>query len=186
MANAHPNPTVAQLRLNEGADPIVQVKTLINNGVQGIIAVPPPNRPELSSSDEVSLKSYDLRSWWFIAVNTKSGPMADPKVRQALNLLIDRERLRELAIGVKPGEQNSPCELISGPFVQSSPYYNRAIPVVAKADKAKADALLKAAGLTQEGGSWMYKGTKVTLRIGLLAPLDFEAPDLLDQIGNQL
>jgi peptide/nickel transport system substrate-binding protein len=186
VANAHHNPTVAQLRLNEGADPIVQVKTLINNGVQGIIAVPPPNRPELSSSDEVSLKSYDLRSWWFIAVNTKSGPMADPKVRQALNLLIDRERLRELAIGVKPGEQNSPCELISGPFVQSSPYYNRAIPVVAKADKAKADALLKAAGLTQEGGSWMYKGTKVTLRIGLLAPLDFEAPDLLDQIGNQL
>lgn len=185
-ANAHHSPKVAQLRLQEGSDPIVQVKTLINNGVQGMIAVPPPNRPELSASDEVTLKSYDLRSWWFIAVNTNSGPLADKRVRKALNLLLDRNALREYAIGVKPGEENSPCEFISGPFVQSSPYYNRAVPTTARSDKARADKLLSEAGLVQESGIWTNKGQKVTLRIGLLAPLDNEAPDLLDQIGNQL
>ncbi|MDP6932813.1 MAG: ABC transporter substrate-binding protein, partial [Myxococcota bacterium] len=62
FANGHHTPLVAQLALQEGGDPLVQVKTLINNGVQGIIAVPPPLRPDLSASDEVALKSYDLRS----------------------------------------------------------------------------------------------------------------------------
>ena len=184
--NGHHNPSIAQYLLQEGGDPLVQVKTIINNGVQGIIAVPPPLRPDLSSHDEVALKSYDLRSWWFIAVNTNKGALADKRVRQALNLMLDRTKLRELTIGVKPGEQNTPCEFISGPFVQSSPYYNRAIPTVDRSDRNKAESLLTAAGLTKVGGRWHYKNQPISLRIGMLAPLDNEAPDLLSQIGNQL
>lgn len=186
FANLHHAPQVAQLQLQEGGDPLVQVKTLINNGVQGIIAVPPQYRPELSASDEVALKSYDLRSWWFVAVNTNKGALADKRTRQALNQLIDRSELRQLAIGVKPGEQNSPCEIISGPFVQSSPYYNRSVPAVERSDKSKAEALLGQAGLKKVGGRWHYSDQPITLRIGMLAPLDNEAPDLLSQIGNQL
>lgn len=186
FTNQHHKPGVLQMQLQEGNDPLVQVRTLLNNNVQGIVAVPPPLRPEVSASDELALKSYDLRSWWFVAVNTNSGPLADQKVRQALNLLIDRTQLRELSIGVKPGDKNSPCEFISGPFVQSSPFYNRAVPTVDRADKAKAFALLKEAGLTQVGGTWTYKGQPVTLRIGMLSNLDNEAPDLLSQVGNQM
>ncbi len=186
FGNGHHNASIAQFLLAEGGDPLVQVKTIINNGVQGILAVPPNYRPDLSSHDEVALKSYDLRSWWFVAVNTSKGAMADKRVRQALNMMLDRTELRLLTIGVKPGEQNSPCEFISGPFVQSSPYYNRAVPTVDRSDRNKADALLTAAGLTQTGGRWHYKGNAITLRIGMLAPLDNEAPDLLSQIGNQL
>ncbi len=186
FANGHHDPKVGQLQLQEGGDPLVQSKTIINNGVQGIIAVPPPLRPDLSASDEVALKSYDLRSWWFVAVNTGKGALGDQKVRQALNLLLDRTELRQLSIGVKPGEKNSPCEFISGPFVQSSPYYNRSVPTAERSDKAKAQQLLTAAGLAQEGGRWIHKGAPVTLKIGMLAPLDNEAPDLMSQIGNQL
>ncbi len=54
------------------------------------------------------------------------------------------------------------------------------------ADRARAQALLTAAGLTQVGGRWHSGGSPVTLDIGMLASLDHEAPDLLDQIGNQL
>jgi len=186
FANAHHTPQIAQLQLREGGDPLVQVKSLINNDVQGIIAVPPQLRPDLSANDEVALKSYDLRSWWFIAVNTTKGELADKRVRQALNLLIDRTELRQLAIGVKPGEQNSPCEFISGPFVQSSPYYNRAVPEVERSDRAKAEKLLVDAGLTKVGGRWHHNDTPISLQIGMLAPLDQEAPDLLFQIGNQI
>lgn len=186
FANGHHSPSVAQMQLSEGGDPLVQTRTLTNNGVQGIIAVPPPLRPDLSSSDEVALKSYDLRSWWYIAVNTNNAALKDKKVRQALNLLIDRTELRQYSIGVKPGEQNSPCEFISGPFVQSSPYYNRSVPSVDRSDATKAGRLLNEAGLTKEGGLWLHNGNKVTLRIGMLAPLDNEAPDLLNQISNQL
>ncbi len=186
FANAHHDPKVSQLNLQEGNDPLVQVRTLTSNGVQGIIAVPPPLRPDVSASDEVALKSYDLRSWWFVAVNATKGPLADQRVRQALDLMIDRTELRRLSIGVKPGEQNSPCEFISGPFVQSSPFYNRAVPAAERSDQAKAKKLLEASGMSLVGGTWMYKGEPVNLRIGMLAPLDNEAPDLLSQIGNQL
>lgn len=184
--NRHHTATIAQTSLQEGGDPVVQVVTLKNNGVQGIVAVPPPLRADVSASDDLQLKSYDLRSWWFIAVNTKKGALADRKVRQALNLIIDRTDLRQLSIGVKPGEQNSPCEFISGPFVQSSPFYNRSILTRDKSDRAAATKLLTEAGLTSIGGRWHYKGQPVTLQVGMLAPLDNEAPDLLQQISNQL
>ena len=186
FSNGHHAPKLAQMSLTEGGDPQVQVKTLTNNAVQGIVAVPPPYRPDLSSSDEVAMKSYDLRSWWYIALNTNKGALADPKVRQALNLLIDRTELRQYTIGVGPNEQNSPCEFISGPFVQSSPYYNRAIPTVDRSNKAKGEQLLTSAGLAKQGGIWHHKGNKITLRIGILSPLENEAPDLLAQISNQL
>lgn len=184
--NGHHASSVAQLSLQEGGDPVVQVVTLRNNGVQGIIAVPPQFRADVSASDELSLKSYDLRSWWFVAVNPKKGALGDKRVRQALNLIVDRSDLREKTIGVKPGEQNSPCEFISGPFVQSSPYYNRSIPTKDKSDRAKAQALLTEAGLQNIGGRWHHKGQPVTLQIGMYAPLDNEAPDLLQQIANQI
>ena len=186
FANGHHAPKIAQLQLSEGGDPQIQVKTIVNNGVQGIIAVPPPYRPDLSASDDVALKSYDLRSWWFVAVNTSKGALSDKRVRQALNVLIDRTELRQLSIGVKPGEQNSPCEFISGPFVQSSPYYNRAVGVTERSDRGKAETLLKAAGLDNGAGTWAFKGQPINLKIGMLAPLNNEAPDLMSQVGNQL
>ena len=71
------------------------------------------------------------------------------KVRQGLNYVLDRNDLREYTTGVKKGEKDSPCEFISGPFVQSSPYYNRAIPVVENSQIAKADSLFKRAGLVK-------------------------------------
>lgn len=186
FANAHHTPQIAQLQLQDTGDPLVQVKTIINNGVQGIIAVSPPYRPDLSSNDEVALKSYDLRSWWFIAVNTNKGALADRRVRKGLDNALDRTELRQYTIGVKPGEQNSPCEFISGPFVQSSPYYNRSVATVDRSDKAKARALFEQAGLSNVGGRWHHDGKPISLRVGMLTPLNNEAPDLLSQVGNQL
>ncbi len=183
--NGHHSPGV-DLMLQEGNDPLVQVKTLMQDGVQGIVAVPPGRRPDVTASDLLALKSYDLRSWWYVAVNPAKPYLKDKRVRQALDKLIDRTDLRQLSLGIAPDENNSPCEFISGPFVQSSPYYNRSVPTQPRSDREAAFALLKEAGLTQEGGRWHYKGQPITLRIGMKAPLDNEAPDLLSQLGNQL
>ncbi len=184
--NAHHSSSVMQLQLREGGDPLLQIRTLEGGEVQGIVVVPPGSRADLRASDEVTLKSYDLRSWWFIAVNAKNPALQDKRVRQALNLIIDRTELREYTIGVKPGERNSPCEFISGPFVQSSPYYNRSVPTVPTANRARADALLKAAGLTRVGGRWHLGEQPITLKIGMQSNLNNEATDLLEQVGNQL
>lgn len=186
FANAHHTPKIDVLSLNEGGDPFVQVRTLIAGGVQGIISVAPPLRGDVADSDDVALKSYDLRSWWFIAVNTGKGALKDKRVRQALNLSIDRNELRELTIGVDPNDENPPCEFVSGPFVQSSPYYNRQVKVVEKSDRATAKTLMSAAGAVENAGRWMWTdGAPINLKIGMNAPLDTEAKDLLNQVGNQ-
>jgi peptide/nickel transport system substrate-binding protein len=185
-ANAHHSARVEVLSLAESVDPFVQVRTLINAGVHGLVAVSPGLRSDVSASDDVALKSYDLRSWWFVALNTKKAPLTDVKVRQALNNSIDRSALRELTIGVDPEDTNPPCEFVSGPFVQSSPYYNRSVLVTERSNLSKATDLMKQAGATQQNGKWLYKGAIINLKIGIAGPLELEAKDLLNQLGNQL
>lgn len=182
----HHTPRIEVMQLAEGGDPLVQVKTLLNAGVQGVISVAPGLRNDVAASDDVALKSYDLRSWWFVALNTTKGALADPRVRQALNVSIDREELRRLTMGYDPDDIAQPCQFISGPFVPSSPYYNRSVPVKSRSDLSKAKSLMAEAGAAQEGGSWVLGGQPVLLKIGMNAPLDLEAKDLLNQLGNQL
>jgi len=97
--NGHHDAKVDGMTLQEGSDPLLQVRTLINNGVQGIVAVPPGSRADVSASDELTLKGYDLRSWWFVAVNQDKAYLKDKRARQGLNLVLDRTQLREKAIG---------------------------------------------------------------------------------------
>ena len=103
-----------------------------------------------------------------------------------INRHVKSVRRGELTIGVDPDDSNPPCEFVSGPFVQSSPYYNRSIKVRASADRDRASQLMTEAGATLQAGRWILDGQAVTLRIGMHAPLDGEAKDLLNQIGNQL
>lgn len=184
--NGHHNAKITDLLLSEGNDPLVQVKTLINGGVFGVVSVAPQYRDEVAASDDVALKSYDLRSWWFVALNTNTPTLQDKRVRQAINLTLDRSKLRELTIGVDPDDENPPCEFVSGPFVQSSPFYNRAVPIQEHADGARAKELMTQAGASMNAGRWLINGQPITLRIGMNSQLDGEARDLLNQIGNQL
>jgi peptide/nickel transport system substrate-binding protein len=186
VSNVHHKANIGSLSAQESVDPYVAIKTLINSGVQGVISVSPALRPEVAASDDVALKSYDLRSWWFVAVNVNKGAMGDRRVRQALNVALDRTELREFTVGVDPDAANPPCEFVSGPFVQVSPYYNRAVKVVEKSDRAKVRSLMTEAGAVDNAGRWMMGGKPLNLRMGMHAPLDVEAKDLLNQVGNQL
>jgi peptide/nickel transport system substrate-binding protein len=182
---SHHKPLIDVMKLSQGGDPQIQTTSVINGNVHGIVTVPPMYRPKLSSNSEISLKIYDLRAWWFVAVNTNKEVLAIPEVRQALNLIIDREDLREKIFGVKKGDKDSPCEFISGPFIPASPYYNQTVPAQNTPDLARANALLARAGLKKIGGRWHYKDQPVVLRIGMNATLDKEATDLYVQVANQ-
>ena len=184
--NGHHAAKIGTLSQAEGGDPAVQVKTLLNNGVQGIISVAPPRRQYVAAADDVVLKSYDLRSWWFIAVNTHKPLLKDKRVRQAIHHTLDRFELRRLTMGYDPDAVVQPCQFISGPFIPSSPYYNRGVKVDQRSDLAKADELMEAAGAVKQHGVWTVDGELMSLKIGMAAPLDLEARDLLNQIGNQL
>jgi peptide/nickel transport system substrate-binding protein len=184
--NAHHEPGVAALRLAEGGDPLVQVRTLLNGGVQGLIAVSPALRSDVMTSDDVALKSYDLRSWWYIAIDTDHPILRHVEVRNALDAALDRLQLRELTLGYDPEDPVQPCEFISGPFVPSSPYYDRGVPVRLRSDLAAVREQMSAVGAEQRHGSWVVDGEPLTLRVGMHAPLDLEARDLLNLVGNQL
>ena len=183
---SHHAPKIDTMKMSQAQDPAVQVNTLRNGAMHGIISVPPAYRPELQTESEVQMRNYDLRSWWFVAINTTSGALSNKQVRQALNYSIDRSELREKSIGFDKNDKDSPCEFISGPFVQSSAYYNHEIPAVEFADERKAEALLVDAGLKKVGASWSYNEEPVVLRIGMDAKLGKEATDLLTQVANQL
>ncbi len=184
--NAHQNAGIPLIKQLPMPDPFSAVSTLTLGSAHGIISVTPPLRPQVQASDQMALKSYDVRSWWFVALNTNKGSLADPRVRQALNLSIDREELRKLTVGAQAKDPNPPAEFISGPFVGSSPFYNRAIEPVAKSDLAKASGLMNQAGATQHFGKWIVDNKPITLKIGMNSALDAEAVDLLNQMGNQL
>ena len=186
FANAHHNASVPVISLAEGGDPLVQVRTLMNGGVQGLISVANQYRTDVAATDDVALKSYDLRSWWFAAMNTHKPLLQDKRVRQAIHHTLDRFELRRLTMGYDPESVVQPCQFISGPFIPSSPYYNRGVKVNQRSDLAKAEELMAAAGATKQHGVWTVDGELVSLKIGMAAPLDLEARDLLNQIGNQL
>src|SRR6478752_5823140 len=92
-----------------------------------------------SSSRLASLRSGDLQ---MIPLNVANGPkskaFSDVRVRQALDLAIDRETLVKTVFG---GEYIAGNQFIS----PANPYYDKKVPV-AKRDVAKARQLLKDAG----------------------------------------
>ena len=186
VGNGHHNASVPVVRMAEGGDPLLQVRTLMNGGVQGLVSVATQYRPDVMATDDVALKSYDLRSWWFIAVNTHKPMLKDKRVRQAIHHTLDRFELRRLTMGHDPDAVVQPCQFISGPFIPSSPYYNRGVKVDKRSDLAKADELMEASGAVKQHGVWTVDGELMSLKIGMAAPLDLEARDLLNQIGNQL
>lgn len=186
FSNAHHAPKIPIVQLGEGGDPLIQVRTLLNGGVHGIINVSPPLRGDVAASDDIALKSYDLRSWWFIALNTARKPLSDKRVRQALDVAIDREELRRLTMGFDPEDVQQPCQFVSGPFVPASAYYNRTVPMHTRSDIASTKSLMRSAGAVEQGGAWTIGGQPIVLQIAMNSPLDYEARDLLNQIGNQL
>lgn len=96
--------------------------------------------PKLTLSKAVSI------GWFGLLVNVDNGPKADnplgkdPRVRQALDLAIDREALNQVVFNGEfvPGNQ----------WVNpQSPWYQQTFPIP-KRDIAKAKALMKEAGIT--------------------------------------
>jgi len=186
VSNRHHEPGLSALRLDEGGDPFVQVRTVLNGGIDGLVQVHPALRAEITASDDVALESYDLRSWWFLSLDTRGGPLASRHVRTAVEAAIDRQELLELTVGVDPGDPSPPAEFISGPFVVSSPYYNRQIKVEARDRPQQVEAAMARASARKVRGRWQIDGQPVTLRLAMRSVLDSQAKDLATQVSNQL
>ena len=112
-------------------------------GVQNVIFIPPKSTSMFENSDSVTLEPYHTVSWWYFAFNHKSPALADLSVRKAFALALNREELLEAHLG------NG--DLLSGPFTESSPYYNFDVEPREQDIEAAVD-LLEQAGYKMKGG----------------------------------
>ena len=125
-------------------DAPVRVANLRAASLDLIEAVPPTDTPVLQQSKLAVAKGPGLAAT-YIAINVgdtqrpKTPIMTNPRLREALELAIDRNLLNQAAFeGVNvPGNQS---------VAPGTPYYAKSVPAPGR-DVAKAQALIKAAGL---------------------------------------
>ena len=125
-------------------DAPVRVANLRAASLDLIEAVPPTDIPVLQQSKLAVAKGPGLAAT-YIAINVgdtqrpKTPIMTNPRLREALELAIDRNLLNQAAFeGVNvPGNQS---------VAPGTPYYAKSVPAPGR-DVAKAQALIKAAGL---------------------------------------
>lgn len=186
VANAHQDAKIPRMTILAEPDPARQVQRLLAGEVQGVVDVALDQRPLVLDSEDLALKSLDLRSWWYVALDTRQAPLSDVRVRQALDLLLDRTELREEVIGVDPEDPNPPCEFLSGPCVQSSPFYNRTVNVTEIAVPEQAEELLSEAGLERGSQGWTWQGEPWVLDLHVPPAQEREAPGLGEALADQL
>ncbi len=86
-------PKAAQLIFVPIPEPTARVTALLTGQVNMIVVVPPDSIPEIKSNPDLVYDQGPGNHYWFIVLNTKEGPFADKRVRQAANYAVDKEGL---------------------------------------------------------------------------------------------
>lgn len=150
--NLEANPTyfnpvkIGQVEMQHTPDKAAQVSVLKYSGgsagVQAVIFLPPKEIPVFENSDSVVLEPYHTVSWWYLAFNHKDKALSDPVVRRAVGLALNREEL----VGAHLGRG----DILSGPFTESSPFYNFEVEL-REQDIEQANKMLDDAGYAKKG-----------------------------------
>lgn len=164
-----------EVMMREVADKNYQAKLLMYESLEALVRVLPRDLAALQNDRKIELYPYQTNSWWYLGFNTGDDALEDPIVRQALHRMIDVEQLLA-PIGTG--------DILTGPFVKSSPFYNHEVPLV-QADPEAAKGLLEQAGYTFTGRQWM-KGDQ-PLKFRLAAPDNLETTqDVVINLQSQL
>ena len=119
-----------------------RVASLRSGDLQMIERVSPTDLAEIRGDSKLKVTGVPELGYQMIPLNVANGPkskaFSDVRIRQALDLAIDRETLVQTVFG---GEYIAGNQFIS----PANPYYDKKVPV-AKRDVAKAKQLLKDAG----------------------------------------
>ena len=112
------------------------------------------------------LLSWSPRAYFFIVWNTERGRLADPRVRRALTMLVDRNRFDQIAFS---GEARP----ITGPYAPGTPSYDSSI-APWPYDPAGARKLLDEAGVKSMKLTYLYYGaSRSAEQLGTLMREDF-------------
>jgi len=161
--------------MREVSDKNYQAKLLMYESLEALVRVLPRDLAVLQADRRVELYPYQTNSWWYLGFNMERSPFRESEVRDALRHLVD---LDGLLAPIGTGE------LLSGPFVRSSPFYNHEI-APAHQDRRAAAALLESVGYAMEEGRWTRNGEVLTLRISAHKALE-SSQEVVINLQSQL
>ncbi len=146
---------LGEIVMREVSDKNYQAKLLLYESLEALVRVLPRDLAVLQNNRKVELYPYQTNSWWYLGFNLAREPWADLPVRQAVAMLVDIDALLA-PIGTG--------DVVSGPYVPSSPYYNHQVPRYTS-QPSQADALLTSAGFAKEGRAWTREGQPLRIRL---------------------
>jgi peptide/nickel transport system substrate-binding protein len=145
-------------------DNSVRVANLRSGGLDFIERVAPTDIEQIKGDSKLKLATIGEIGYQGITINVNNGPQSknplgqDARVRQALDLSIDREALNKALFN---GEYIAGNQWVT----PSNAYYDKALPVP-KRDVAKAKALLKEAGVEHPSFTLMVPNTTEPQQVG--------------------
>jgi peptide/nickel transport system substrate-binding protein len=148
-------PAIQQITMREVSDKNYQAKLLLYESLEGLVRVLPRDLALLQNNRKVELYPYQTNSWWYVGYNLQRAPWTNPDMRAAFQAMVD---VNALLAPVGTGD------ILSGPFVKSSPYYNHEVTPWPH-DENKAEGLLTSAGYSKQGGLWTKGGKPLTVNI---------------------
>lgn len=180
-----PGLAVRSLEWRVAERPEINTRAFLAGEGDGVLDVPPAMLDACRAGDAV-VHVDPQHVVWSLALNTHLAPLDDPRVREALDLLIDRTRLRDRWVGSVPAGATHPWTPTSGPFPPSWDASNSAISQVLR-DESQARALLEAAGLERrEDGRWLHAGAPWTLQLVVPEGQGIDASSAVTAIEDQL
>ncbi len=167
---------IDEMVMREVSDKNYQAKLLVYESLEALVRVLPRDLATLQNDRKVELHPYQTNSWWYFGYNERRAPLGDVRVRKALSLMMDVDKLLK-PIGT--GDR------VSGPFVTSSPFYNHDVAPLPH-DPEGAANLLKEAGFAFDGETWtMPNGKPFVVRLVTLSNLE-AAQDVVINVQSQL
>ncbi|MBN9022749.1 MAG: ABC transporter substrate-binding protein [Rhizobiales bacterium] len=76
-------------------DANTRVAEMLSGGIDLMVEVPPDNLAQFRDDDQFAVYEEAGPHLWFLILNTREGPFADKRVRQAVNYAIDKKTLVE-------------------------------------------------------------------------------------------
>ncbi|MEL6350095.1 MAG: ABC transporter substrate-binding protein [Myxococcota bacterium] len=145
-----------EMVMREVSDKNYQAKLLLYESLEALIRVLPRDLAVLENNRGVELYPYQTNSWWYLGFNLDRAPFDDPRVRTAIGQMIDVEAL---LAPVGTGD------VLSGPFVKSSPFYNHTVSPFEQ-DLSSAAGLLEQAGFRKDSsGIWSKNGQRLRMTV---------------------
>lgn len=148
-------PGLDEVRIVISGDPATAALAFEAGEVDMVINYPEADFKRIKNTGAQGFSAPTARLY-FYTVNAHSGPLANPLIRRAVSMAIDRQGIVDAALSGVGG-------VPAGTIYPDGKGWSADIPAVY--DPKQAEALLAEAGAVKEGGKWMLNGEPLEIDI---------------------